>query len=137
MGTASTSTGTSSQSQTLSFRRDSTADGGFDALIVSMAILFGLVFIGAWLFRRRGERGRNGLLDLFSAIRKNRSVEVRESAQLASHTSVHVIHWDGEALLLACNPQAITVLGRRPALVEPRVHSDDIGARPSGEAQNG
>lgn len=37
------------------------------------------------------------------------------SQALTPQASVHAIRWGGEELLLACTPQAVTVLARRPS----------------------
>lgn len=36
------------------------------------------------------------------------------SVALTPQASVHVVHWQGEELLLGCTPQEVTLLARRP-----------------------
>jgi flagellar biogenesis protein FliO len=43
---------------------------------------------------------------------------VRISSQaLTPHASLHAVRWNGEELLLACTPQQVTLLARRPEAV--------------------
>ena len=45
---------------------------------------------------------------------------VRISSQaLTSQASLHTVRWNGEELLLACTPQQVTLLARRPAVAAP------------------
>jgi flagellar biogenesis protein FliO len=42
---------------------------------------------------------------------------VRISSQaLTAQASLHAVRWNGEELLLACTPQQVTLLARRPAV---------------------
>jgi hypothetical protein len=50
-----------------------------------------------------------------AAARRGEAAVTRLASQaLTPHASVHAVQWQGEEFLLACTPQQVTLLARRP-----------------------
>jgi flagellar biogenesis protein FliO len=115
--TTSVPSSTTPHSLLIPYRRESTNAGHDpDILIVWGAIVIGAIFVIAWIFKRgAGRQSGANFFGRFKIIQRKRSVEIHGRVQLTPHTSLHVVHWHGEEILLGCSMQSITILGRQPA----------------------
>jgi flagellar biogenesis protein FliO len=52
-------------------------------------------------------------------LRAGAGISVQPGRSLTTHASLHVVEWEGERLLVACTPQSVSVLARRPQAGEP------------------
>lgn len=95
----------------LPLRRDEAGDSGSAAWVPAAVVLTGIALAGGWLLWRRGmPHVRNSR----GASRKEALLAVRLSSQpLTPHTSVHVVRWHDEELLLGCTAQQVNVLARK------------------------
>lgn len=95
----------------LPLRRDEARDGGSAGWVPAAVVLTSLALAGAWLLWRRGVPHVGSVR---GASRKEALLAVRLSSQpLTPHTSVHVVRWHGEELLLGCTAQQVNVLARK------------------------
>ncbi|GAB3658534.1 flagellar biosynthetic protein FliO [Ramlibacter alkalitolerans] len=95
---------------TLPLRRDvqPAVEGG--SWMPSVLLLGLAVAAGGYAWWRRGAGAQAQ-----SATRRGPAAIVRRSSQpLTPHASVHAVQWNGEEFLLACTPQQVTLLARRP-----------------------
>jgi len=102
--------GAASLPGTLPLRRDAepSVDGGAwmpSVLLVGLAVAAG----GYAVWRRSAGAQAQ------AAARRGEAAVARLSSQaLTPHASVHAVQWKGEEFLLACTPQQVTLLARRP-----------------------
>lgn len=68
---------------------------------------------GLWWWLRTGARSVRR-----RSVASGESVVRLSSQALTPHASVHAVRWNGEEYLLACTPQAVTLVARRPAMAE-------------------
>ena len=95
---------------TLALRRDAqpAVDGG--SWMPSVLLLGVAVAAGGYAVWRRSAGAQAQ-----SAARRGAAAVARLSSQaLTQHASVHAVQWNGEEFLLACTPQQVTLLARRP-----------------------
>jgi hypothetical protein len=95
---------------TLPLRRDAELpmEGGSwlpSVLLVGLAVAAG----GYAVWRRSA-----GAQSQAAARRGDAGVARLSSQALTPHASVHAVQWQGEEFLLACTPQQVTLLARRP-----------------------
>ena len=94
----------------LALRRDPepALDGGW--WMPSVLLLGAAVAVGGYALWRRG-----GGQQAHAGARRTEAALTRVSSQaLTPNASVHAVHWNGEAFLLACTSQQVTLLARRP-----------------------
>jgi hypothetical protein len=94
---------------TLPLRREAQpgVDGG--SWMPSVLLLGVAVAAGGYAMWRRGAGAQA------QAARRGTAAVTRLSSQaLTQHASVHAVQWNGEEFLLACTPQQVTLLARRP-----------------------
>lgn len=113
--------------QELPFKKD---DAAGSALGVSPSwIGLAVILVGIWLFVvARHRRGRSaprspapalmGWLRAHSS--SNGDLTSPGQVQLNGHTSVHVVRWNGQELLIGATAQSVTLLASRPAASEDR-----------------
>jgi flagellar biogenesis protein FliO len=94
-------------------RRDEPARSEGPSMLVVVAVLSVLVAIATFAMRRRGAQG------LLRAWQQRSGVPTADITRMASQpltaqTSIHVVRWNDEELLLGCTPQQVTLLARRP-----------------------
>ena len=73
----------------------------------AFAWVAGLLIVGvagAWYWRRR----------MAPAPARPSALAIMPARSLTAHASLHVVRWEHEELLLACTPQNVTVISRRP-----------------------
>lgn len=93
-------------------REEPAASGGSSWLAAAILLAVLLMAAGALLLRRRGVAGWAQRWQ--AAGSAGAPIARLSSRALTPQASVHAIRWAGEELLLACTPQQVTVLARRP-----------------------
>jgi hypothetical protein len=95
---------------TLPLRRDAEPAADDGSWMPSVLLLGLAVAAGGYAVWRRGAGAQAK-----SAARRGDAAVARLSSQaLTPHASVHAVQWKGEEFLLACTPQQVTLLARRP-----------------------
>jgi len=95
---------------TLPLRRDAELAAEGSAWAPSLLLLGLAVAAGGYAVWRRSAGAQAQ-----SAARRGESAVARLASQaLTPQASVHAVQWKGEEFLLACTPQQVTLLARRP-----------------------
>lgn len=102
----------SSLSRALPLRREEpTAPASLAPAVAGGVLLVAAAAAGLLLARRKGVQRMRPWLPVRTAAAPITRVA---SQALTQQASVHAIQWNGEELLLACTPQHVTLLARRP-----------------------
>lgn len=80
------------------------------ALVTALAIAAAVL---VWLVRRPGPRP--AWLSGLAIAPQDKGAQIKSVTLLRGHGSLQVVQWGDQQFLLACAPQAITLLGTRPA----------------------
>lgn len=77
-----------------------------------------LAVAGAFVVVRAKKGGplgrRGGLLTAGWGGKTSQTIEIVEKQSLSAACNLYVVRWDSEEILLACNPNEIAVVSRRP-----------------------
>lgn len=107
-----TATGSKEAYKQLPLRRDGDDAGMGWTVLAFLAALGAIAFIVSARVRRNGLGGLGAAGLLGNKVQR---LEVLERRSLNTASTVCLVRWDGEELLLGCTAQSVSVLSRRPA----------------------